>query len=505
MTTRCKVFQDLHPRILPLLYVLVQCIGLVYSEVMTGSIGLDVSTTPDTTVAGKILAPNLDKEPKQPVKHRHTDRDERLKLAHIDPVEVGHVRQVELEPGKFYEMRTVAIKPPIFVIPNFLSDEECDQIVSLSRDAGLVTSVTRRKATRKKPLTDQTIKDAFVRFDTDGDGFINTREMKKLLKEVFHAEDLCYDELQFILTDALLDLNSDMKLDEEEFTRIPRAQNYISYLVKALKMRPMPTEIFKKLRKGQDRKSSQARLEHELYDPDRKLRKRLAALTQVPSNIVHTSELLHVVHYNRSGHYHGHTDSHYLTPDSVCEHSSHLYPNTSSGVPPKTRICRYMTILYYLNEPEMGGQTAFPIADNETYSKEGVTFEYKSKHRDIFDLTNHCVDSNIVVQPQKGTAVMWYNHYADEEKEWMGDLIPFSLHGGCEVIKGEKWIANNWIDVDDNYDMQMAYIADRIRPNLTRGSLDSRKNNDTKQESQSSCKSPSDWSNGDPMASHDEL
>lgn len=31
---------------------------------------------------------------------------------------------------------------------------------------------------------------------------------------------------------------------------------------------------------------------------------------------------------------------------------------------------RYITILYFLNDVEEGGQTAFPVADNETFNHE---------------------------------------------------------------------------------------------------------------------------------------
>ena len=27
----------------------------------------------------------------------------------------------------------------------------------------------------------------------------------------------------------------------------------------------------------------------------------------------------------------------------------------------------------------------------------------------------------------------------------LGDLDRYSTHGGCDVIKGEKWIANKWL------------------------------------------------------------
>ena len=42
-----------------------------------------------------------------------------------------------------------------------------------------------------------------------------------------------------------------------------------------------------------------------------------------------------------------------------------------------TWLCffRYLTVLYFLSDVEEGGETAFPIADNETYDEE-VGFYY---------------------------------------------------------------------------------------------------------------------------------
>ena len=33
-------------------------------------------------------------------------------------------------------------------------------------------------------------------------------------------------------------------------------------------------------------------------------------------------------------------------------------------------VVRYITILYYLNDVEEGGETAFPVADNETFDQQ---------------------------------------------------------------------------------------------------------------------------------------
>ena len=50
------------------------------------------------------------------------------------------------------------------------------------------------------------------------------------------------------------------------------------------------------------------------------------------------------------------------------------------------------------------------------------------------------------MKPKKGRAVLWYNHFVDPTTEWTGAVDRNSLHGGCAVHKGTKWIANNWIN-----------------------------------------------------------
>ena len=65
----------------------------------------------------------------------------------------------------------------------------------------------------------------------------------------------------------------------------------------------------------------------------------------------------------------------------------------------------------------------------------------------MFNLNEYCYDANLVLRPKKrGTAVLWYNHKVDYKNGgWLGELDSYSLHGGCMVTEGEKWIANNWL------------------------------------------------------------
>ena len=66
--------------------------------------------------------------------------------------------------------------------------------------------------------------------------------------------------------------------------------------------------------------------------------------------------------------------------------------------------------------------------------------------KDLSNLSTHCYDANIVVRPTRGTAIMWYNHVVDNVTGLLGAQDERSLHGGCDVLEGHKWIANNWIN-----------------------------------------------------------
>jgi len=50
--------------------------------------------------------------------------------------------------------------------------------------------------------------------------------------------------------------------------------------------------------------------------------------------------------------------------------------------------------------------------------------------------------------------VLWYNHFLRDDG-WMGEVDEFTLHGGCPVKKGEKWIANFWIKTTDDKEKDM--------------------------------------------------
>ena len=71
------------------------------------------------------------------------------------------------------------------------------------------------------------------------------------------------------------------------------------------------------------------------------------------------------------------------------------------------------TVLIYLSDVEAGGATVWPYLKLST-------------------------------SPKKGDAVFWNN--VDNTGE--GDIM--TLHGGCPVLAGDKWIANKYIRMRGN-------------------------------------------------------
>lgn len=68
----------------------------------------------------------------------------------------------------------------------------------------------------------------------------------------------------------------------------------------------------------------------------------------------------------------------------------------------------------------------------------------------VCNLAKNCHKANVVVKPEKGKAVLWYNHLVDNTTGWLGQLDQYTFHGGCDVKRGTKWIANNWISVGED-------------------------------------------------------
>ena len=253
-----------------------------------------------------------------------------FELYRHDPVVIGH-EQTIIASGTAYTMRTVATRPAAFVIDDFLSAAECDELVA--------------SAGKKK--------------------------------------------------------ESAGMLRQSNQTWINQGKANVSAVLKAL-------------------------------------RDRVYEFTRLPRFVIEDGEPLQVVEYHPGGHYHAHHDS----------------------VP--RRLPRYLTFLYYLTDVPSGGETCFPLADTEYDEWEDDTPKGWSRiirgAEDRWNLSyaDNCHRS-AYVSPQKGRAVLFYNHLSAscvEGQQWgckLGPLDPYSLHGGCDVAEGIKWAANNWINVEDDH------------------------------------------------------
>ncbi|KAK7094265.1 prolyl 4-hydroxylase subunit alpha-1-like isoform X2 [Littorina saxatilis] len=109
-----------------------------------------------------------------------------------------------------------------------------------------------------------------------------------------------------------------------------------------------------------------------------------------------SAESFQVLNYGMGGHYNPHYDTY---ARDVRPLSTHLQPAGN----------RIATVLFYLSDVEKGGSTVFPRA-------------------------------GISVAPRKGAALVWYNFEPD-----YNDVHNLTLHAGCPVVIGHKWIANKWI------------------------------------------------------------
>ena len=101
---------------------------------------------------------------------------------------------------------------------------------------------------------------------------------------------------------------------------------------------------------------------------------------------------------------------HYAESEQYTPHHDFSYPNSNKGGQP----ARFATLLLYLNEGMVGGETTFPRwLNSEKSEKLGVI-------------------------PEVGKAILFYNQLPD------GNMDDLSQHAAESVRKGEKWLINLW-------------------------------------------------------------
>ncbi|XP_056129220.1 transmembrane prolyl 4-hydroxylase-like isoform X2 [Lampris incognitus] len=375
-------------------YILNVIALLLYVHYNNGPVGVggdDGASPASVSQGGGALPP--------PPPSRDLDMDDyrqSFTLPRIEGIRVGHVQRVSLMPDRTHEMKTLSLKPLLFEIPGFLSEEECRVVVQLAQLKGLMESQTTAPSggqeESNQPLFSLSTDEIFGLLDLDQDGLLQRQEI------VSHSRSrdgtwLSPESLRQILTG--LEACPAGVLTLEEFRRVYDVSQRHS---------PQPSVTLQ----GQVKRRSkhtwlyQGPGSHHVLHT---LRNRVTRLTRLPSPLVELSEPLQVIRYEQGGFSNAHHDSSPAHSDTTCAHTQ-LAGNTSA----LTEIsCRYLTILFYLNSVEEGGETTFPVADNRTYEEEALVQDGV----DLTDTQKTCAVGNLRVKPTAGTALLWYNHLSD--------------------------------------------------------------------------------------------
>mmetsp|Transcript_22947 Transcript_22947/g.64457 ORF Transcript_22947/g.64457 Transcript_22947/m.64457 type:complete len:402 (-) Transcript_22947:69-1274(-) len=352
---------------------------------------------------------------------------ERPRVEALDPVAVGHVRALEDLGGRPLQIRTLALDPPVFLLPGFLNDAEADEVRSLAQ--GWESSQAGDGDKERNQLMLQSggkqALNVLRHFDKNRDQHLTRREFQMFVKDVFGLPNFNGDDFASfaaLANGAVAD--GSVNRDSIKLERV-------------LKADPVPyfQELGQKEPHRYERFSETVWIEHNtplMWN----ILNRTAAVTGLPDVVIKNTEPLQVVRYPPLGHYACHHDS---TPDSI-----------DSGE------FRFATLGMFLNDVPAGGETAFPGADVEGAAKWGP--ENWAKLEDRCQVTEACTSlGGLVVRPRKGDGLLWYNVKPRALSElaagrWdrgkgYGErtLLWSSMHCGAEVHEGEKVFANLWL------------------------------------------------------------
>uniref|UniRef100_A0A0D3C9F0 procollagen-proline 4-dioxygenase n=1 Tax=Brassica oleracea var. oleracea TaxID=109376 RepID=A0A0D3C9F0_BRAOL len=148
------------------------------------------------------------------------------------------------------------------------------------------------------------------------------------------------------------------------------------------------------------------------------IEKRIADYTFIPAD---HGEGLQVLYYEEGQKYDPHYD--YFVDEF----------NTKNGGQRMATMLLYLKTLNskYRSDVEEGGETVFPTAN--------MSFSSVPWYNEL----SECGKKGLSVKPRMGDALLFWSMRPD------ATLDPSSLHGGCPVIKGNKWSSTRWMHVGE--------------------------------------------------------
>lgn len=137
-----------------------------------------------------------------------------------------------------------------------------------------------------------------------------------------------------------------------------------------------------------------------------KLTKRIEGFLDLEAESTEDAELYQVANYGLAVQYDVHYDQIMMTNDPASRMQKREVFNAKMGD-------RMTTLMGYLSDVQLGGNTVFPTV-------------------------------GAFVKPTRGSMVIWWNMDKAGGYDWR------TRHGGCPVMVGSKWITNKWIRSNSN-------------------------------------------------------
>ncbi|XP_069793432.1 transmembrane prolyl 4-hydroxylase-like isoform X3 [Narcine bancroftii] len=249
------------------------------------------------------------------------------RLHRLEGIKVGHMQKVNLIPNKVHYLKTLSLKPLLFEIANFLSEEECKVVIHLAKLKGLQESQIMPSDLQQEAIDEMDIskEEIFNLLDYNQDGQL---QMKEVLTHTRFGDGVWItpENIREIYTGLKADPDGNGLLSLEEFKQL-NTHAFQTYL------RQRGVQKTELVRNSKHTWLYQGEGAHQIL---RTIRHRVIRLTQLPAEIVEHSEPLQVVKYDQGGHYHAHHDSGPIYAETSCFHTKLV----TNGSTPLETSCR---------------------------------------------------------------------------------------------------------------------------------------------------------------------